>query len=296
MRNRSKVLSLAAVALAFFVAGGSLRAQTAPAAPPPPPPDGGDVLFLSDGMGPDLMEPPEAIGIVGVEGELGGKTVAGAPFTANFSSQTSETLSDGNHINRSTTGTLARDAQGRTRRDMTLSGIGPWSSSGKAKQVSMIHDPVTGSHYILEPDKKIAREIDRINGKGMGREHKHEHANGFALGGRGNDANVTTTSLGTETINGVSAEGTRLTRTIPAGAIGNEKPIVITVERWYSPDLQTVVKTTRSDPRTGETVMQLTKIQRAEPDASLFQVPADYTIQKGGRIRTRHMQPPPPSD
>ena len=109
-----------------------------------------------------------------------------------------------------------------------------------------------------------------------------------------NGANVTTVSLGTQTIGGVSAQGTRTTRTIPAGQIGNEKPIVIVTERWYSPDLQMVVMSKRSDPRTGETVFQLTDVQLGEPDASLFQVPSDYTVTKGGRPGARRLAGPPP--
>lgn len=289
----SKAFGLAALAL--FIASGSVRSQSTPkAAPPPPPQGGGDMFYFGDGMGPDSMEPPDAIGVVVVEAELGGKTVSGAPFTASFSTQSTQTLTDGNHINRTTSGTLARDAQGRTRRDMTLSGVGSWVASGKPKHVSMINDPVAGSHYILEPDKKIARQLGVMNGRGKGMGHMHDHAMG--AGKRQNDADVTTASLGTQTINGVAAEGTRTTRTIPAGAIGNEKPIVIIVERWYSADLQIAVKTSRTDPRSGETIMQLTNIQRAEPEASLFQVPADYTIEKGHPKGKYHMQPVPPSD
>jgi len=275
-----RVMLAAALALAFFAAGGAARAQSKPAAPSPPPPPGEDVMYFDAEVGPGTMGPPEIIGFVDIEAEPGGKTVAGAPFTATFSTQTSQTLSDGNHIQRSSTGTLARDSQGRTRRDMSLPAIGPWATSGKPAQVSMINDPVAGTHYVLEPDKKIARQLGPHGGKG--KRHKFGHPGGGAKGLWADDANVTTTSLGTQTISGVAAEGTRTTRTIPAGAIGNERPIVITVERWYSAELQTAVKTTRSDPRMGETVMQLTEIKRAEPDASLFQVPADYTIKKGG--------------
>jgi hypothetical protein len=92
------------------------------------------------------------------------------------------------------------------------------------------------------------------------------------------DAEVNRESLGTQSIEGVMAEGTRLTLTIPAGKIGNERPIVTVNERWYSPELQTVVLTKNSDPRMGETTYRLTNINRSEPDPSLFQVPADYTI------------------
>jgi hypothetical protein len=87
-----------------------------------------------------------------------------------------------------------------------------------------------------------------------------------------------TESLGKQTIEGVEAEGTRSTLTIPAGTIGNELPIASTTERWYSSELQTVVMSKRSDPRFGDTVYRLTNIQRGEQPATLFDVPADYTI------------------
>ena len=98
--------------------------------------------------------------------------------------------------------------------------------------------------------------------------------------GRGHAKNTTVEQLGKQTIEGVEAEGTRATTTIPAGEIGNERPIVITSERWYSPELQTVVMTRRSDPRQGETTYRLTNINRSEPPRSLFEVPADYTIKE----------------
>jgi hypothetical protein len=77
---------------------------------------------------------------------------------------------------------------------------------------------------------------------------------------------------------GVLVEGTRTTTVIPAGAIGNELPITIVVERWYSPELKVAVFSKKSDPRFGETTYRLTNIVRADPAASLFEVPADYTI------------------
>jgi hypothetical protein len=84
--------------------------------------------------------------------------------------------------------------------------------------------------------------------------------------------------LGRQTIEGVEADGTRTTVTIPAGEIGNEKPIEIVSERWYSPELQMVIMTKHSDPRSGETTYRLTNINRAEPAKAMFEVPADYTI------------------
>lgn len=95
------------------------------------------------------------------------------------------------------------------------------------------------------------------------------------------NAQVTREDLGTQTMEGVLVTGTRMTRTIPAGKIGNEQPINIVTEVWTSPELKTVVMSKRSDPRTGEQTFRLTNITRAEPDASLFTVPADFRLLEG---------------
>lgn len=87
-------------------------------------------------------------------------------------------------------------------------------------------------------------------------------------------------ALGTQTIEGVEATGTRTTLTLSAGAIGNEQPINIVTETWYAPELHAVVMSKRNDPRFGETTYRLTNINRSEPAHSLFEVPADYTIKE----------------
>ena len=103
------------------------------------------------------------------------------------------------------------------------------------------------------------------------------------------NTNVKREDLGTQTVEGVEAAGTRTTLTIPAGEIGNERPIEIVTERWYSKDLQTTVMSRRSDPRTGETIFRLTNINRNEPAGNLFEVPSDYKVTEAGgtSIRTR---------
>jgi hypothetical protein len=101
--------------------------------------------------------------------------------------------------------------------------------------------------------------------------------------------NVKREDLGTQTIEGVEATGTRNTMTIPAGQIGNERPIEVVSERWYSKELQTTVMSRRSDPRSGETIFRLTNINRSEPVGSLFEVPGDYKVSEvsGTFMRTR---------
>ena len=96
----------------------------------------------------------------------------------------------------------------------------------------------------------------------------------------GAENNEVKEQLGKQLIEGVEADGTRTTITIPAGDIGNERPIEIVSERWYSPELQLVVMSRHSDPRNGETTYKLTNINRTEPVKSLFEVPPGYTVKE----------------
>jgi len=279
---------LALSALTFCaVTTGVAHAQNAPATPPP-----SDVMYERMGHGP---MPPDAIEFVGFQAGLTDKVVTGAPFSATISTQATQTLADGNQIQHTSTGSLARDSQGRTRRDMTLPAFGPMAVAGQAApHVTFVNDPVAGTRYILEADTKTARLMPPPPDKAEFARKGHTGAPG--AGAAAADKDVVTTSLGTQTIGGVTAEGTRYTRTIPAGQIGNAKPIVIVTERWYSADLQMVVMTKRSDPRSGETTFQMTIIARTEPAASLFQVPTDYTLAKAtprGAFRGGPGAPPP---
>ncbi len=99
-------------------------------------------------------------------------------------------------------------------------------------------------------------------------------------------ANAKTTQLDKQTIEGIECEGTRIVETIPAGQVGNEQPIEIVIERWFSPELQLTVLTKHSDPRMGETTVRMTNLLRSEPDQYLFKVPSDYTIKDGGGPQT----------
>ena len=96
-----------------------------------------------------------------------------------------------------------------------------------------------------------------------------------------------TENLGQQIVEGVMAEGTRTTTVIPAGGVGNAQPITVLAEQWFSPDLQVLLMTRHSDPRTGETIYRLTNVVRGEPDRSLFEVPADYTIKTNVRMPVR---------
>src|SRR5262249_52765868 len=142
----------------------------------------------------------------------------------------------------------------------------------------VIQDPVAGKGYVLNPDKKVAHVM---NNPERGKKGERGSAPGEDLLEEPANPNVTKESLSTQTINKMSAQGTQLTRTIPTGKIGNDKPITITHEVWYSPDLQMVVQSKHSDPRFGETTYSLTNVQRNEPATNLFTVPSDYNVKQG---------------
>jgi hypothetical protein len=94
-----------------------------------------------------------------------------------------------------------------------------------------------------------------------------------------------TESLGEKEYEGIRAKGTKTTATLPAGAVGNRRPIEVVSERWYSPELRVVVFARRADPRYGETIYRLRNIMRVEPESSLFQVPGDYKVEDVSPLR-----------
>jgi hypothetical protein len=199
-----------------------------------------------------------------------GKVVTGAPVSATFTTTYTQTLADGNVITRTNTSTFARDSQGRTVTTETVNHMGPWSSSTGPKTMTFIFDPVAGFSYTLDATTKTAfqRAIPP----------KHADAANFRGHGPRNDPNTVVEQLVAENIQGVVANGTKSTRTIPAGTMGNQNPIVEVNTRYFSPELQMVVSSSRTDPRTGTSTFQASNISRNEPPASLFQVPAGYTV------------------
>lgn len=266
------------------------------------------------------------------------EAVKGAPFTADAVTDSTQTLSDGNRIVRNATTSLARDGEGRTRREQAVRArFSAGGTPAEPGRIVTIADPVAGERYLLDPDKRTARKLPRMfvrpdypgappppplppppppvgaleppapppppppppDGRSVRFPREVE-----VIAAPGGDVmqwssdDVKVEELGTRDIEGVQATGTRRVVTIEAGAIGNEQPIQIVSERWYSPDLKTVVLTKRSDPRTGEHTYRLTNIVRGEPDPSLFQVPADYTVETapapGVRIERRRRQPEQP--
>jgi hypothetical protein len=226
-------------------------------------------------------------GLVGwTMAEMGpaGRVIKGSPYSATAVTEVSQTLADGNRIRRETSGAVYRDSEGRTRNETRVAGIGPMAQAGLPELIT-ISDPVAGVNYLLNPAEKTAVKTQTIRHAGT----RPPGDSGAPLPGGGGVPHVPgpapqVEQLGTRNLEGVQAEGTRVTTTFPAGTIGNERPIEVVSERWYSNQLLGMVMTTYSDPRTGTATFRLTKISLGEPDRSLFEVPAGYRIVEGGIV------------
>jgi len=450
MRNAKRGLLSLACALALVANGAAVSAQqrqpqVRERQPGPPPerdvlvekgrimisitPGGGDAMHGGMVAGHPGDPTSFTFNFVASEMSFDSRVVKGAPFSAESVTEAVQVLADGNRISHKTTARMYRDGEGRTRREQSMNGVGPFAAGDDAHEVVFINDAAAGVNYVLNPRERTASKmsqhfsVKRIEGDGPPKQagtfvfrsegRAPGQAGGMApirggtLNGRaknsvipvypavakaagaegmvaveivvnedgkvesakaveghpllhesavnaarqwefaptrlsGNPVKVTgkisfnftlskenapaglatpappppgepppprqmkmrmphgpaapprfeetKESLGKQSFDGVEAEGTRTTVTIPAGAVGNERAILITSERWYSAELQMVVMTKHTDPRFGETSYRLTNITRAEPDRSLFEVPAGFTITPGGPFE-RHAEP-----
>jgi hypothetical protein len=324
MRVQSRLMMSVLFILALLAAGLSAFAQEAPLPEKSAPKPGEVIIYQREMAGPQqgpgirTPAPPGDDTVIFVSSEMSfdGKVVKGAPYAAQAITETTRTLSDGNRIKSKSTASVYRDSEGRTRRDQELGAVGPWAMSGDPQQTVFINDPVAGVNYVLDPRTHIARKMPPLRiGFAPGESSNAAPGDAPRVGMKVEREVFTavappplpsegppmefrvapgaqkgaTESLGKQTIEGVVADGTRTTMTIAAGEIGNEQPIQIVWEKWYSPELQTVVMSKHSDPFVGETVYRLTNIVRSEPARSLFDVPADYTI-KDFPMSTRIMR------
>jgi hypothetical protein len=299
-----------------FLAGAvvALGLLAAPARAGEPAPGAGERVhnFTWALAGGDGDGPMESIVMMQAEESFEAKVVRGAPYQAEAVNEFVQTLADGNRIVRRSTSTVARDSEGRTRREGgMMAAIGPMLAGRGDRRSIFINDPVAGVSWILQPREKVARKVVRRAGAPGRAARIEKRAEEKRVEIAGDDQRVVERivikspgdgtftrklpqpemeNLGSKVIEGVEATGTRSTVTIPAGEMGNEKPMAIVTERWYSAELNVVVMTRHSDPRGGESTFRLTQISRGEPERSLFEVPADYTVKEGGPLHHFKME------
>jgi hypothetical protein len=320
MSSKRWWLPLLSGAFGFVAIAG---AQT-PAPAPVPPED--TVFFLSNAAPVQVQAFGGRIDFLRAEGDIPGTVVKDKPYSARAITQSTQTLADGNRITNRNETRIYRDSQGRTRREQTIGGVGPWQTSGEPVTMITINDPVTGKSYALDPVARTAREmrpfqfqlahaeagltvgtrvdVDKmivtrgpapapvpVPGESMtvirtqadgGNEDVRVFTRGVAIGVAPFAGTVgayePAEDLGEQVLEGLLVKGERLTDTIPAGAMGNERPIEIVTERWYSQDIEALVRHRFFDPRSGETTYELVNVARGDPSPDLFEVPQGYEI------------------
>ena len=287
-----------------------------------------------------VVDQTRVAGEVRMKVPLEGRTVTGAPYSAEVVNESVQVLADGNRIVREERSRVTRDSQGRVRREV--------ERDGQVVSIS-ITDPVGKTTYSLDPashvawktplgatrvlidnvtpsreadpaeierrrkvEQELVQKIEQVQEVRRKQETEAAAAAGRAvpppppppppafasappppppppppageivIRDRNPGWEEKVEELAPRQIEGVQAVGKRTTRTIPVGAIGNERPIVIVSEEWRSPELQVLVLTTTSDPRVGDSAYRLLNINRSEPSPSLFEVPPDYTVKETG--------------
>jgi hypothetical protein len=252
--------------------------------------------------------------VLSVQGAVMSPTVKGAPYTADEVTESTQTLADGTRIHNENRTTVYRDGEGRIRREgpnevsisdpvagvryvlnsknqtaskMPLGNVFYFAKGGQGG-TGQAGAAGTFEHWVQAPVSVGEGVVSQSNPQAVAIMKDGIQMRTFGAVGDVNaigpmtatvvQKNAQQDSLGQQVMEGVTAEGTRSTVTLDVGTIGNDRPIQIVSERWYSPDLQTVIMTKHTDPRNGEQSFQLTNIRRGEPDPSLFQVPAGYQL------------------
>jgi hypothetical protein len=329
----SKYPWLIFIAAGICAAAGAQEPPLPPLEPLPPVPPDPDKLFVLQNI-PPLSVVGGKIDIIRSEGGVLGPVVKGKPYSGRAITESTQMLADGNRITHRNEAVLYRDSEGRSRREQTLTSVGPWQA-GEPMTTINIHDPVARKSYVLDPVERTAREIRQFQmaiahdqaelakaagdvraiynyspggaapivttlpgttnvtvikqGGGETMIHRAEGgANVQIIGAqRGvvvfpegtTGAYEPPEDLGEQVLEGLLVKGTRMTDTIPAGAIGNERPIEIVTERWFSEEIDAMVLQRFSDPRFGETTYRLVNVVRGDPSPDLFEVPQGYEIE-----------------
>ena len=210
--------------------------------------------------------PPQYLGVQTHVDGVFVTPVANVPLTAVVEVTSTQTLGDGTTVSKKTFNNIARDSQGRIYNEYRS--MVPETSNATPVILSMhVFDPTTKLNTFLNPETHIARQsifdrpaADRGQMVPVSRP-------GFQV-----------QDLGTQSMENVVVHGTKTSRTVPASATGTGKPLTVTDETWYSDELHLNMLVKHNDPRTGEQTVTITKVERSEPPAETFEIPADYKV------------------
>ena len=219
------------------------------------------LVSLADHAALAQTQPPACPLVGGTFGLLQVSPRTGCPLSAVIEITNTQTLADGTHVQTKSKMLVYRDSLGRVRFDN-------YAPEQQAPSFIQLFDPVEGVRYFIQPQFDVA---SRSKWTGP--------PPSWSVGSTSPSVpKPTVERLESQQMEGLLAIGRRTTRTIPAGAEGNDRALTIVSEIWISSDMGITLLEKKSDPRSGDVEKRMTNLERAEPDAALFQVPADYTI------------------
>ncbi len=234
----------------------------------------------------------DGIGAVagGLLGGVGmGGVVRGQPYSLVAKTATVRLLADGTTITNVQEEHRMRDSEGRQRTE-----IGRVVDGKVRIDMVMLVDPVAKTTTNLFERNKEARvnhfpepksptpemeaRMAEMRAKAAAARAKAAQDGAASGGDAPKRQNANVEKLTPKNIAGLYAEGQRTVMVIPAGRVGNDREMKVVTEYWRSPDLGIELESMRDDPQSGKSTMEVTQLDRAEPDAALFKVPEGYKV------------------
>jgi hypothetical protein len=190
-----------------------------------------------------------------------------APFTCTVTAEWTKVLEDGSTQTLQNHRLVVRDSAGRIYQERRR--LVPKDSPSDVQRLE-ISDPAEHTKYFCVTETHVCRLADYTGPEAASAQPMGQKEDSFGT--------LLREDLGRTSVSGMDAIGTRETRTLKPGAIGNDSTISIVKEIWYSPQLGINLSVKRSDPRHGTQVFNVTDISTDEPTPKYFTVPAGYTV------------------
>lgn len=215
---------------------------------------------------------------------VGGPQASNVPYTLSRTTIIVQTVADGTTITRTFTVQAAHDSEGRTYSEEheTL------NIRADGKPVDLVHyfvsDPVARTNINWDDRTKIANVTHIPDPETIQRRTQPMQVPDATAARPPQAVRVprqeSRKDLGVRSIAGIEAKGTRTTSIIPAGDVGNDRPLTIVTENWISTQYHIPLLTILDDPRMGKRTDEVTEFQPGEPDPALFQIPEGYTVRE----------------
>jgi hypothetical protein len=215
-----------------------------------------------------------------------------APFTGTVKTSFDRKLADGNEERKVSSTHPSRDSAGRERSEFAVGCARSEDGQTHEQLIVIVNDSVahTTMSWQVGADQQpkivsvfhqldSAPSVKSTKPSAAELERQQKELRDTQVGQVLLRSETKTESLGVKQIAGFSAQGTRTTRTIPAGQEGNDQPLAVVTETWESKELGITLMSISDDPRRGRITSVYEELNLGEPDPGLFVPPPGYTLQ-----------------